>query len=154
MEFFIPKASYLSFEYVANSYFFTNGYVSIFIPNFITSKSEFTYCFKYLTTLTCVYDNIFYQILHVKGIGFKVYMYIRERSLYFLLGYNHICKYRLPQSIFTKVRKNHLLMYSTINASLNSVIYQIKHLRYPDPYRGKGIRYRFQIMKFKPGKQR
>lgn len=96
----------------------------------------------------------YYSILHVKGIGFKVFYFARLHSLYFSLGYNHIVKYRLPLDINVKVRKQYLLFFSYNRSLLGSSVYQIQHLRFPDPYRGKGIRFRFQIMVFKPGKQR
>lgn len=150
----IIKFYHSSFERVSSFYFFTNGDSSVFVPTFITSRSDFKFFIRQLQVLFKPSINFFYQILHVKGIGFKVYMYIKAHALYFLLGYNHICKYRLPASIFTKVRKHNLLIYAPVNTNLNSIIHQIRHLRYPDPYRGKGIRYRFQIIKFKPGKQR
>lgn len=96
----------------------------------------------------------FYAVLHVKGIGFKVFYFSKRHSLYFILGYNHIVKFRLPPSIFARVRKQYLLFFSFDKELLGKTIYQVQHLRYPDPYRGKGIRFRFQVMNFKPGKQR
>lgn len=96
----------------------------------------------------------YYSVLHVKGIGFKVFYFSRLHTLYFSLGYNHIVKYKLSKNIFVKVRKQYLLFFSCDKCSLGNSIYQIRHLRFPDPYRGKGIRFRFQIMNFKPGKQR
>ena len=97
--------------------------------------------------------KVFFQILHVKGIGFKVYYYWNTKSLYFNLGYNHICKYCLENIAEVKVRKQYLLLFTKI-ISLIFYVNEIKNLRFPDPYRGKGIRFRFQEMKFKPGKQR
>lgn len=96
----------------------------------------------------------YYSVLHVKGIGFKVFYFSRLHALYFSLGYNHIVKYKLPKNISVKVRKQYLLFFSCDKCSLGNSIYQIQHLRFPDPYRGKGIRFRFQIINFKPGKQR
>lgn len=96
----------------------------------------------------------YYSILHVKGIGFKVFYFSRLHALYFSLGYNHIVKYRLSRDIAVKVRKQYLLFFSQSKDSIGRSVYQIRHLRFPDPYRGKGIRFRFQIMNFKPGKQR
>ncbi len=128
-----------------------------FVPNF---NDSFFPLKKNLGSVVSCYKSLFksqlghYSILHVKGIGFKVFYFSRVHSLYFLLGYNHIVKYKLPKEVFVKVRKQFLLFFSHHAQSLGTSIYQIQHLRYPDPYRGKGIRFRFQIIKFKPGKQR
>lgn len=154
MDQIITKPFYTSFEIFFDFYFFTNGYESIFIPSFVTSKSIFKSWVRRLSNMFAPLTELSYRVLHVKGIGFKVYSYFIGHSLYFLLGYNHVCKYRLPNSIFAKVRKNYLLMYSVFDTTIGASIHQIQHLRYPDPYRGKGIRFRFQIIKFKPGKQR
>jgi large subunit ribosomal protein L6 len=77
-----------------------------------------------------------------------------QRSLYFFLGYNHVTKYKFANLVDFRPLKGHVLIFSVQKALFGSAIYQLRHLRYPDPYRGKGIRYRFQLMKFKPGKQR
>jgi len=95
-----------------------------------------------------------FVVLHVKGIGFKVYYNKHNHALYLLLGYNHITKFLLPSSIIIKVRKQYILMFSYDSSSLGKYVSLLCSLRTPDPYRGKGIRYRYQIIKFKPGKQR
>jgi ribosomal protein L6P/L9E len=96
----------------------------------------------------------YYSVLHVNGIGFKIFYFGRQHSLYFSLGYNHIVKFKLPKELTVKVRKQYLLLFSYNKSSLGTSVYQIQHLRFPDPYRGKGIRFRFQIITFKLGKQR
>lgn len=95
-----------------------------------------------------------YQVLHVKGIGFKVFYHLNNHSLYFSLGYTHLLRFSLPPSITVKVRKEYILLFSLDSLVLGTTVEQIRGLRRPDPYRGKGIRYRFQLIKFKSGKQR
>jgi len=127
------------------------------IPNF---NNTFFFSQKLLGSAVSCYRQAleshfgFYTILHVKGIGFKVFYFARLHSLYFSLGYNHVVKYKLPREVVVKVRKQYLLFFSCNKYSLGNSIYQIQHLRFPDPYRGKGIRFRFQVIVFKPGKQR
>jgi len=104
-----------------------------------------------------VYDGLrggYFCILHVKGIGFKVFFSFLRRALYFFLGYNHLTKYCLPSLVEVKPLKNYLLVFTFRKDLFGGSVYHIRHLRFPDPYRGKGIRYRYQIMRFKPGKQR
>lgn len=123
------------------------------VPKFVCTKSEVSFFRKKIAELVSFVRTV-YQILHVKGIGFKVYYHKLAHSLYFNLGYNHLCKYNLTLTIGVKVRKQYLLLYSTVKPELSVSVYQIRALRLPDPYRGKGIRFRFQQLKFKPGKQR
>jgi ribosomal protein L6P/L9E len=123
------------------------------IPKFVCTKSEISFFKRKISEVVTLVRTI-YQILHVKGIGFKVYYHKVAHSLYFNLGYNHLCKYNLTLTIGVKVRKQYLLIYSATKPELSVSVYQIRALRLPDPYRGKGIRFRFQQLKFKPGKQR
>jgi large subunit ribosomal protein L6 len=111
---------------------------------------------SYFSNYNNSFDSQFgyYSVLHVKGIGFKVFYYNRGHSLYFSLGFNHLVKAKLPKSVFVKVRKQYVLLFSSDKQILGQTVHTVRHLRFPDPYRGKGIRFRFQVMKFKPGKQR
>jgi ribosomal protein L6P/L9E len=93
-------------------------------------------------------------VLHAKGIGFRIYFSFLNWALYFFLGYNHLTKYLASARLRIKTLKGHLLLYTLDSGVFGTSVYQIRHLRFPDPYRGKGIRYRYQIMNFKPGKQR
>lgn len=122
------------------------------VSKFVTSRSRISAISKKLSDLNNKL-KIFFQILHVKGIGFKVYYYRVTHSLYFNLGYNHVCKYLLNLTISVKVRKQYLLLFVKLFSPMY-FINEIRNLRFPDPYRGKGIRFRFQEIKFKPGKQR
>lgn len=134
----------------------------ILIPhnsNFISTN--FTPCFSYHQTYISMLRNVslglvdgFFQVLHVKGIGFKVFYHNVTHCVYFSLGYTHFIRYKLDDKVVVKVRKSYLLLFSNSIMKLNQTIIEIQKLRYPDPYRGKGIRFRFQVMKFKPGKQR
>ena len=140
----------------------TNGAHVTFFPfsadytseSFFISKAQLN---TYVSSLSQAHSGLtsgYFSILHVKGIGFKVFYSSVKHALYFTLGYNHITKFCLPVSVKVRSLKNYLIFYSFDKGSLGSTIYGIRHLRYPDPYLGKGIRFRFQLMRFKPGKQR
>jgi large subunit ribosomal protein L6 len=127
-----------------------------FLPRlwFAASRSQL---FTLFANLSSIYNGLhggYFCVLHVKGIGFKVFYSFLRRALYFFLGYNHVTKYQLLPLVTIKPLKNHLLIFTFRNDLFGSSVYHIRHLRFPDPYRGKGIRYRYQIMHFKPGKQR
>jgi|UPI00068A7296 hypothetical protein len=154
----VPRNSLNGVNFASGiSYFFAYSASSFkvlpFENRFFYDKSVLnSFLFQY--TSASAFSFGYYSVLHVKGIGFKVFYYAKEHSLYFVLGYNHMVKFKLPQSVFVKVRKQYVIFFSADKNLLGSSLYYIIHLRYPDPYRGKGIRYRFQIIKFKPGKQR
>lgn len=130
-----------------------------FISNkhmFLLSPSK-----KYTKTLTSKFSNTFFGVssgyfryMELKGIGFKVLYSHATHCLFFFLGYNHIISFSLPISVQVKVRKQYILLFSYENSFLSYTCSNIKALRYPDPYRGKGILFRDEILKIKPGKQR
>jgi hypothetical protein len=113
--------------------------------------------FSGIARLRSIYTGLrggYFCVLHVKGIGFKVFLSVIQRALYFFLGYNHLTKFKVPATVTAKPLKNHILLFTFRNDFFGSTVYHVRRLRFPDPYRGKGIRYRYQIMRFKPGKQR
>lgn len=132
---------------------FEKKYISL-IRSFCVSRTYLNTFFSSLKNLDVGLRAGYFRILHVKGIGFKVFQSLIRLSLYFFLGYNHVTKYRMPKLVNFRPLKGHVLLFSTQKAPFGIAVYQIRHLRFPDPYRGKGIRYRFQLMNFKPGKQR
>jgi ribosomal protein L6P/L9E len=124
------------------------------VDGFCVDKS---YIRSYLGAIARLYYDLdvgSFSVLHVKGIGFKVYYHRRAHALYFLLGYNHVTKILVPPDIVLKVRKQYILLFSHDSNSLGKYLALIRSLRSPDPYRGKGIRFRYQVIKFKLGKQR
>lgn len=149
-----PKPYFVDYTEAERFYVIFSGFsnISVFIPKFVPFKSQLS-GFKYTLSSFSAELKTFYQILHVKGIGFKAYYYSKEHSVYFNIGYNHLCKFSMAFSWGVKVRKQYILIFRKA-ISLISVAKEIIQLRKPDPYRGKGIRFRFQEIKFKPGKQR
>lgn len=116
---------------------------------------------KYVSTLRSSLSTSFFGVnsgyfryLELKGIGFKVLYSQPKHCLFFFLGYNHVTSFYLPISVQVKVRKQFVLLFSYDNSVLSQVCSQIKLLRSPDPYRGKGITFKDEIINFKPGKQR
>lgn len=162
VSFYAFKSPVSSVNYDATGFSFTNGEKIIFSPFSSAYFSNFfsvsrSYINTYTTLLNRIQQGLisgYFSVLHVKGIGFKVFYSIARHSLYFSLGYNHFTKYKLSSDVKVRSLKGYLMLYSDSKSHLGSAVYEIRHLRYPDPYRGKGIRFRFQLMKFKPGKQR
>ncbi|MCI0338341.1 MAG: 50S ribosomal protein L6 [Acidobacteria bacterium] len=99
------------------------------------------------------------QEMDVVGVGYKADL--KGRSIVFSLGYSHQIEFVLPGGITAKVEKlqRTITQYqTTITLSgidkelLGQVAANINHLRKPDAYKGKGVRYAGRPMKLKPGK--
>lgn len=93
----------------------------------------------------------FTKQLMISGVGFT--WEVKGQKLTLKIGFSHLVEYILPKGITGKITKN-LLTISGIDKQLvGSVAAQIRALKKPEPYKGKGIKYADEIIKKKAGKQ-
>ncbi|MCC6346796.1 MAG: 50S ribosomal protein L6 [Nitrospirales bacterium] len=92
------------------------------------------------------------RALEIKGIGYRAQ--VRGNALSFTLGYSHPVEFQLPQGITASVdEKQTAVTLSGIDKQLlGQVAANIRKLRAPDAYKGKGIRYAGEAIKLKAGK--
>ena len=92
--------------------------------------------------------------LHIVGIGYRVDL--KGQNLMFSLGYSHPIEFPLPEGITAeidhKARPLKLTLYGIDKQLLGQVAANIRSLRPPDAYKGKGVRYADERLKLKPGK--
>lgn len=90
--------------------------------------------------------------LEIVGTGYNVKM--QGEDLVFKIGYSHPVVFNKVQGIQYKVEGNNKIVVAGIDKQLvGQIAYQIKIIKKPDPYKGKGIRYQGEILKLKPGKK-
>lgn len=98
----------------------------------------------------------FSKKLQIVGVGYRVK--VEGRKLEFALGYSHPVIFDLPEGITAeaeveKASKSHLLTIFGIDKQLvGQVAADIRALRSPEPYKGKGIRYFGEMVRIKAGK--
>jgi large subunit ribosomal protein L6 len=89
--------------------------------------------------------------LEIVGIGYKAQ--IAGRSLSLALGYSHPIDYPIPEGIEIAVDKQTKLSIKGADRQLvGQVAAEIRSLRPPEPYKGKGIKYSDEVIKKKAGK--
>jgi large subunit ribosomal protein L6 len=94
----------------------------------------------------------FLRELEIEGIGFRAQL--EGRELVLSLGFSHPVRYKLPDGIEVKVEKQVRLSVSGPDRQrVGQVSAEIRNLRPPDVYKGKGIRYAGEIVKKKVGKK-
>lgn len=102
----------------------------------------------------------FTRELDIVGIGYKAEA--KPRSVTFSLGYSHPVEFPVPQGITVKIEKQQKTMQNyaaTVIVSgadkqlVGQVASDIRALRRPDPYKGKGIRYANETIRLKVGKK-
>lgn len=93
--------------------------------------------------------------IKTEGVGLKFKRYSSKSNLVSLkLGYAHRIFYQFSKDIKIRCSKYKLLMYSTRPEYLYDVASKVRGYRPPDAYKGRGLKYSNERLKFKPGKQR
>jgi len=97
-------------------------------------------------------DKGFKKDLEIHGLGFKANL--QGQKLMLNLGFSHPVEFAIPPDINIEVdKKATKLSISGINKdSVGETAAQIRSLRKPEPYKGKGIRYADERVRRKAGK--
>jgi large subunit ribosomal protein L6 len=92
----------------------------------------------------------FKKTLEVIGVGYKVV--VQGKSVVLTVGFSHPVEYPLPQGIEAVVEGNKLHLSGIDKQLLGEVAAQIRRVRPPEPYKGKGIKYIEEHIRRKAGK--
>ena len=93
----------------------------------------------------------FKKTLEIQGVGYRVVA--KGKNLEFSLGYSHPITVEPPEGITFKVEKPTQLVVEGIDKQkVGEVAANIRKLRRPDPYKGKGVRYEGEQIRRKVGK--
>nr|QCI04994.1 ribosomal protein L6 [Callithamnion tetricum] len=93
----------------------------------------------------------FTKQLIIQGVGYR--SQINDKNLVLNVGYSHPVKIIPPQDIQIKVENNTKITISGINKeTVGQIAAQIRSIRPPEPYKGKGIKYLNEDIKRKVGK--
>lgn len=91
------------------------------------------------------------KILEVSGVGYKAQ--VQGRNILLSLGFSHQITYPLPEGINAAVDKQTVITLKGIDKELiGQVASNIRGLRSPEPYKGKGIKYKEERIVKKAGK--
>lgn len=90
--------------------------------------------------------------LDIVGVGYKVEL--KGSVVQFALGYSHPVIFQIPAGITIEVdaKANRLTISGADRQKVGQVAAELRNLRKPDPYKGKGIRYTGEKLRMKEGK--
>jgi large subunit ribosomal protein L6 len=94
----------------------------------------------------------FKKSLDIQGIGFKAALE-GGKTLVLNLGFSHPIKYASPEGITITVEKNLVHVAGADKYMVGQVAAEIRKLKKPEPYQGKGIRYVGEQVRRKAGKK-
>jgi len=92
----------------------------------------------------------FSKQLEINGVGYRVAM--QGTDLKFNLGFSHDVIYKLPQGITAAVEQNKITVSGIDKQQVGQVAAEIRALKKPEPYKGKGIKYADERIIRKSGK--
>jgi large subunit ribosomal protein L6 len=89
--------------------------------------------------------------LEITGVGYKAE--VRPYGLQLALGFSHPIEYRAPKGIkLTAPQPTAITIEGSDKALVGQVAAELRSLRPPEPYKGKGIRYAGEVIRRKAGK--
>lgn len=96
-------------------------------------------------------DKGFEKKLELEGIGYKVALQGKDLNL--SLGFSHQVEFKAVPGVDFKVEKNTISVSGINKETVGQVAADIRKLRPPEPYKGKGIHYVGEVIKRKAGKK-
>lgn len=92
----------------------------------------------------------FKKQLEVNGVGYRVAM--QGTDLKIEVGYSHPVIYKVPEGVGASVEKNLITLESSDKELLGNTAAEVRKIRKPEPYKGKGIKYVDEVIRRKEGK--
>ncbi|MEZ0322760.1 MAG: 50S ribosomal protein L6 [Hydrogenothermaceae bacterium] len=93
----------------------------------------------------------FTEELEIVGIGYRGA--VKGKTLELSLGYSHPVIYQIPEGIQITMEGNNIIkIFGIDKEKVGQTAAEIRSFREPDPYKGKGIRYKGEVIKLKAGK--
>jgi large subunit ribosomal protein L6 len=90
------------------------------------------------------------KALEFVGVGFKVA--VAGSKVNMEVGYSHPVVFDLPEGVEAKVEKQVLTISGISKYLVGETAAQIRRIRPPEPYKGKGIKYVDEVIRRKAGK--
>jgi large subunit ribosomal protein L6 len=92
----------------------------------------------------------FSKTLEINGVGFRVAL--QGTDLKMNLGFSHDVIYKLPQGVIATVEQSKITVTGISKQQVGQVAAEIRALKKPEPYKGKGIKYEGERIIRKSGK--
>lgn len=93
----------------------------------------------------------FQKDLEIVGVGYRAE--VKDQEAHFALGFSHPVVFRIPDGIQVQIeRQTRITVRGIDKQQVGQVAAQLRGLRPPDAYKGKGVRYVGETIRLKVGK--
>jgi large subunit ribosomal protein L6 len=92
------------------------------------------------------------KVMDITGVGYRAQ--VQGKKVVFSLGYSHAVEFNLPEGISAAVdpKQTQITLSGIDKQKLGQIAADMRFLRRPDVYKGKGVRYSGERLKLKVGK--
>ena len=90
------------------------------------------------------------KTLEVNGVGYRAQK--QGKKLMLSLGYSHPVEMEDPEGLSTTVEDNKIIVEGIDKEKVGQYAAEIRSTRAPEPYKGKGIKYDYEVIRRKVGK--
>lgn len=90
------------------------------------------------------------KTLELVGSGYRAE--VAGNTLTLTVGFSHPVKIEAPEGVLIKVDKNLIVLEGIDKELVGQIAAKIRAVRPPEPYKGKGIKYKEEFIRRKPGK--
>ena len=96
-------------------------------------------------------NTLFEKKLEIVGVGYQAA--IKNKHLELQVGYANIIKLPIPANVICELPDNtHVTLRSADKQAVGQFAAEVRRVRPPEPYKGKGIRYAGEVVRRKAGK--
>lgn len=147
-----PKGELIQRFNEAVSFKVTNGEVLVSVPNPENKKHNSLWGLSRTLANNMVEGviNGFSKQLEINGIGFKAA--VAAGKLVLNVGFSHQVEYQTPNGIQLAVDKNIITVSGVDKQLVGQTAAEIRAIKKPEPYKGKGIKYIDEVIRRKAGK--
>ncbi len=96
-------------------------------------------------------DQPFTKKLILEGVGYR--MELKGKDLVLTVGFSHTVTLAVPEDVTAVLEKNALTLSSSNKESVGQFAANVRRIKPPEPYLGKGIRYDGEVIRRKQGKK-
>lgn len=96
-------------------------------------------------------ETPFKKVLQLNGVGYKVEL--KGTDLVFAVGFSHPVTLKVPEGITATVAKNVITVEGPDKHAVGQFAANIRAVKPPEPYLGKGIKYEDEVIRRKQGKK-
>ncbi|HOX96963.1 MAG TPA: 50S ribosomal protein L6 [bacterium] len=129
-----------------------NSTFSVFVKdaNDVGDKALWGLFARLIRNMVMGVSKYFEKTLELSGVGYRVNL--QGTKLVFALGFSHPVEFPLPEGIKAEVNNNVIKIMGVDKHQVGQVAANIRALKKPEPYKGKGLKYSDEVIRRKAGK--